>query len=208
MICYHITLILVNFTLFYAKRTSCGIILCIGIDMLEWYEILIIVIGTLVFVYVLGFMANLGFVVVFRRKINEHKKAIIIVLTQKREALLSLIEIMEKNELPIDPKYYSLLKDIDIRIFEEFYSQEAKKSRETLSYARQELIGFANKNASFQKNGEFKLSAALINSLDEQFRYLAATYNADVIGYNYWIKFKPYAYIFLLNKNEKKDLIS
>jgi len=176
--------------------------------MLQWYEILIIILGSIIFIYVLGFIVNLGFVTTFKRKINQHRKAIIIILTQKREALFNLIEIMEKNGLNVDPRYFALLQDIDIKIFEAFYSLEAKKSRETLSYVKQDLIGIANKSASFQKNEEYKLSALSIASLDEQFRYLVAVYNADVIGYNYWIKFKPYAYIFLLNKSEKKDLMS
>ena len=176
--------------------------------MLEWYEILIIVIGSFVLLYVLGFIVNLAFVATFKRKINEHRKAITIVLTQKKEALLNLVLIMEKSDSKLDPRFFALLQDIDENYFSKIYSNETKKARETLSYVRQELAGISNKSNDLQKNEEFKLSIASINSLDEQFRVLLASYNADIIGYNYWIAFKPYRYLFLLNKTEKKDLIS
>jgi len=176
--------------------------------MLEWYEILIIVIGSFVLLYVLGFIVNLAFVATFKRKINEHRKAITIVLTQKKEALLNLVLIMEKSDSKLDPRFFALLQDIDENYFSKIYSIETKKARETLSYVRQELVGKSNKSNDLQKNEEFKLSIASINSLDEQFRVLLASYNADIIGYNYWIAFKPYRYLFLLNKTEKKDLIS
>lgn len=176
--------------------------------MLEWYEILIIVIGSFVLLYVLGFIVNLAFVATFKRKINEHRKAITIVLTQKKETLLNLVLIMEKSDSKLDPRFFALLQDIDENYFSKIYSIETKKARETLSYVRQELVGKSNKSNDLQKNEEFKLSIASINSLDEQFRVLLASYNADIIGYNYWIAFKPYRYLFLLNKTEKKDLIS
>ena len=176
--------------------------------MLEWYEILIIVIGSFVLLYVLGFIVNLAFVATFKRKINEHRKAITIVLTQKKEALLNLVLIMEKSDSKLDPRFFALLQAIDENYFSKIYSIETKKARETLSYVRQELAGISNKSNDLQKNEEFKLSIASINSLDEQFRVLLASYNADIIGYNYWIAFKPYRYLFLLNKTEKKDLIS
>ena len=176
--------------------------------MLEWYEILIIVVGALLLVYVLGLIVNLAFIVAFKRKINEHKKAITIVLTQKKEALINLVLLIEKRDPKLDPRFFALLQDIDENYFAKIYSPETKKARETLSYVRQELAGISNKSSDLQKNEEFKLSLASINSLDEQFRVLIASYNADIIGYNYWIAFKPYRYIFILNKTEKKDLIS
>lgn len=176
--------------------------------MLEWYEILIIVVGSLLLIYVLGFIVNLAFIAIFKRKINEHRKAIAIVLTQKKEALLNLILLMEKRDSKLDNRYFALLQDIDPNYFLKIYSPETKKARESLSYVRQELAGISNRNSDLQKNEEFKLLIALINSLDEQFRVLLAAYNADILGYNYWIAFKPYRYIFILNKTEKKDLIS
>lgn len=175
---------------------------------MNWYTILILVVGIIALVYVFGLMITLGFVVTFKRKLNEHSRAIVIVLNQKKEALINLVEIIEKNGLKLDPKYLVLLRDIDVNSFERIYSAESKKSRETLSYVKQELFSIANKSVDFKKNEEYKLASSLLVSLDEQFRFLVATYNADVIGYNYWIRFKPYGYIFLLNKTENKDIIS
>ncbi|MFA6943122.1 MAG: hypothetical protein WCQ71_04655 [Bacilli bacterium] len=175
---------------------------------MNWYTILILVVGIVALVYVLGLIITLGFVVTFKRKLSEHSRALVIVLNQKTESLINLIGIIERNGIKLDPRYAALLKEIDIKSFERIYSVESKKSRETLSYVKQELSGIANKSVDFKKNEEFKLASSLIISLDEQFRFLVATYNADVIGYNYWIRFKPYGYIFLLNKTENKDIIS
>jgi hypothetical protein len=175
---------------------------------MKWYEALILLIAVLAALYALGFIMNLGFVMTFKRKLYKHRKAITVLLVQKKESLLNLINTMNKNDFSLDEKYIDILDGIDINSFEKIYSNEAKKNRDSLSYVRQTLLGLANKKSTFIKNGEYILLLNLINSIDEQFRYLIAAYNADVIGYNYWINFKPYRYIFILSRTEKKDIIS
>lgn len=172
------------------------------------YFVTLIVVFVLVFVGLVFFIVNLSFIGIFSRKLKEHGKALTILLTQKYENFESLFEIYNKNSIRVKKSIQELFKSIDVKNFEKMDTEESCVDRSNLSLLKQELTSIVKNNKDFQKNEEFQMAIKMMNSIDEQFRTVAAAYNADVIGYNYWIRFKPFKYLFLFNHVAKKEIIS
>ncbi len=172
------------------------------------FVIALIIISSIAFLYVFGFAMNIGFIAVFLRKLDLHKKALTIVLSQKYDAEAEIISLFNKNNIKLSKENVDIFNKIDIHNFSELDSLECLRDRTSLSYLRQELLSAVKNKENFLKNEQFQRQVSIINNCDEQFRFLAASYNADVIGYNYWIRFKPYKYFFLLNRVELKNIIS
>ena len=170
-------------------------------------EITYIVISSVIIAYVLGFLINLAFVNVFLRKFNEHNHALSIALMQKYEMLSSLLRLLKKNDVSVPEELIQLFESINIKDFETISNESCLTARNNMSLLKQEIVGICKSNELIVKNGEYKNLVSTLTMVDDQIRYLIVSYNADVIGYNYWINFRPYVYIFILSGVEKKDII-
>ena len=86
--------------------------------------------------------------------------------------------------------------------------KQFEKSKNTLSYLRDELMFAANQHPELKDDFEFNQVKKNINDTDIQYRSTVAMYNADVLGYNYWINFLPAKYIKHIFKLKEKQMIS
>lgn len=172
------------------------------------YLIALIVVACLIGFYLFLFFVDLVFIGTFSKKLKEHNRALTILLTQKYESLDILLSIYKKNGIKVDSSFLDAYRKIDIIHFENMDTKECIKDRTSLSLLRQELVGMVKNDVDFQKNEEFQICIKMMSTIDEQFRTISASYNADVIGYNYWIRFRPFKYLFIFNHVELKEIIS
>ncbi len=175
---------------------------------LEVWQIVLIVIGSLLAVYLIIVLIDLMFVLSFHSLLRKHRVALNVLLQTKYDNIKVLNDLLKKYDSNYDPKYEEILNSIDINHLNNLQSKESAKVRLQLVYLRDELMYLANKNETFNKNEEFKKAKQHIADLDQIYYAQVATANADIIGYNYWIRFIPTRYIFNLLKIKKKDLIS
>jgi hypothetical protein len=82
------------------------------------------------------------------------------------------------------------------------------EARNDLTYLRNELVLLTNSTENLSKNLELKRAKDAIIEMDANYRTLVAMYNADVLGYNYWINFLPTKYIKYIFKLKEKQIIS
>ena len=171
--------------------------------------ITLIVLSTIIIVYAFFFFVNLIFVYLFLKRLKTHTNALTILLNERFECLKSIINIFNKNSTlnKINSTTLTKYNEIDIVSFKNLTSTECISARQTMSVLNQELYYLFKTNDSFKKNEELLFNFKIIDDIDSQFRILSASYNADVIGYNYWIRFAPYVYIFLFNDVKKRELI-
>ena len=66
----------------------------------------------------------------------------------------------------------------------------------------------SNDHPELNSDMEFVQNKNNVNELDVQYRNNVIMYNADVLGYNYWIRFLPCRFIFQMFKIKKKEIIS
>ncbi len=173
---------------------------------MDGFVITLIVIGSLLTAYVLLFIVNLVFVNLFLKRLKVHNNALTIILNQKYDNLIELYQIYKKHNIDLSNVNKELF-NIDINVFKIIDSKECLNARQLLSTVKQELTSIYKRNDKLTKNEQIIFLLKILNEIDEQFRAISASYNSDIIGYNYWIRFKPYMYIFLFNRVEKKDTI-
>ena len=176
--------------------------------MPQWLFITLIVVGSLIGLWILLFIVNLIFVGSFSAIFKGHKKAIVVILYTKLDNMKKLYSILEKSGIKLDSKVKDALYDIGTTDFNEPGNELFEKSKNALSYVKDEIMFASNEHPELSSNQEFVQNRKNVNELDTQYRNNVVMYNADVLGYNYWIRFLPCRFIFKMFKVKKKQIIS
>lgn len=132
----------------------------------------------------------------------------IIFLNMKYDNIKKLIELMTSYGAELDNKVITAVANIRREDFDNVDSEECKKAQENLTYIKDELLYFSRGAKDLQKHEEFKVAKENVTQLETQYRNTIAQYNADVLGYNYWINFWLTKWIWKLFKFKAKDLIN
>ena len=176
-----------------------------GFDL--WVNILLSSLIWIAGIYLLTIIVDMCFLGFFKRTLHKHSKSLSIALNSKFDNVKKLFEIMKKLGVKIDPKFDETLDSIIVFDFAKQYTEECKIGREKLTYLRDEAMHLAKQQKNLEKNNEFNMAKNNVLEMDKVYHTTLACYNADVLGYNYWLKFLPTRWIFKLLKVHEKDLI-
>lgn len=171
-------------------------------------QITIIVIASIVGLWLLALIVNLIFVFSFSSIFKKHKKAIPVILFTKYDNLKTIINIYQQSGVAVDNKCIALLEDISLNDFSEPGSQQFEKSKNTLSYIKDELMFIASEHPDLNGDDEFNQAKRNITDSETLYRMTVMMYNADALGYNYWIRFLPCRFIFKIFRVKEKKTIS
>ncbi len=171
-------------------------------------EITLIVLGSILGVWILLLIVDLIFVGSYSTLLKKHKKAMTLIMYTKLENMKRLYAIVKQSGVEIDNRIFALLSDIDLKDFDDPTSQAFEKSKNNLMYINDELLFLVNQHPEMKDNLEFIQTKKNIVESEIIFRNNVVMYNADTLGYNYWIRFLPCAFIFIILKVKKKDIIS
>lgn len=183
---------------------GCDILNC----MLEPWEIVLLVVLGLITLYLLFVIMDAIFVGSFLKMFDTHKKAMTVFMNVKYDNVKKLYEIMKQRGVVFDEKFNKLLMEIQRNDFNVPGSEEFKKTNDNLTFIKDEMLFIVRNQQNLEKHEELKLAKENVVQLDSQYRNTIAQYNADVLGYNYWISCFPTRYIWKLIKFKKKDLIN
>lgn len=176
--------------------------------MPQWLIITLIVIGGIFGLWLLLLAINLIFVGSFSAIFKRHKKAIVVILYTKLENMKKLVSILNQSGIKYDAKISNTLYSINSEDFNEPGSEQFLNSKNSLSYVKDEIMFISNENVDLNSDPEFNMYKKNVNDADIQYRNNVIMYNADVLGYNYWIRFLPCRFIFKLFKVKRKEIIS
>ena len=170
--------------------------------------ITLIVIAGIIGLWFLLLVVNLIFVFSYLAIFRKHKNAIAVILFTKYENIGKLIAIIKQSNIEIDGKLEANYKEIPQNAFENPESEVYIKAKDTLSYLKDEIVFLVNQHPELLENPEFVQARNNVNDADLIYRSNVVMYNADVLGYNYWIRFLPCRFIFKLFRYKKKEIIS
>ena len=176
--------------------------------MPEALRITLIVLGSIVGTWLLLLIVNLIFVGSYLTIFKKHKKAMVVILYTKLENMKKLFSIVNQSGIKYDNRLTAILNDIDSRDFEEPASQASNRSNNSLSYLKDEIMFVVNQHPDLTNDPEFVQVKSNIIESDSIYRNNVTMYNADVLGYNYWIRFLPCRFVFKMFKVKKKQIIS
>lgn len=171
-------------------------------------RITLIVVGSIIGVWLLLLIVNLIFVGSYSTIFKKHRKAMVVILYTKLENIKRLFSIIRQSGVDVDNRLIVLLNDIHEEDFEDPASQACEKSRNALSYLKDEIIFATSSNEDLKNDTDFIQAKNNINEADQIYRNNVIMYNADVLGYNYWIRFLPCRFVFKIFRVKEKQIIS
>ena len=180
----------------------------IMIELPQWLVIVLIVVGSLIGIWILLLIVNLIFFGFFNSAFKKHTKAMTVILYSKLENMEKLFAILKQSGIKIDERLTKLLSEINVEDFQEPNMGQFEKSKNTLSYLKDEVMFIANQNPELNTNPDFIQAKNNVIESDAIYRSNVVMYNADVLGYNYWIRFLPCRFVFKMFKVKKKQIIS
>ena len=175
--------------------------------MADW-ELALLIIGIVLGVAFLFLATDVIFILSFRKIFKKHNAALGLMLHVKYDNTKKLVDCLNKNNVHVPYRYIEVINRIKTESFANQELPECLEARNDLAYLRNELVLLTNSSEALSKNLELKRAKDAIVEMDANYRTLVAMYNADVLGYNYWINFLPTKYIKYIFKLKEKQIIS
>lgn len=178
-------------------------ILDVGLGLL----ITAIVIASLILLYFIFMVIVFIYYDFFRRSLKLHTKGMMISLVAKYDNLEKLIQFVKTNGEVIDDRLFIIFDSINKNNFSEPGSKKFKEEIEKLISCREIVFYLSRNDEKLKNNKDFELAKQNVIEMDTNYRNTVALYNADVLGYNYWIHFFLTRWMFKLTKIKDKELI-
>lgn len=158
-------------------------------------------------IYVLLLIVTISFVCSFYSILSHHNHDLTVILTNKRDNLLKLSALLNSGGVKLEKKNLDALNNFDLKRIENQDGEDAKKAREELTSLSEYFLMMATTNETSLNQEEYFSIQKNLNELEKVYRDHLMMYNADVLGYNFWINFFPTRFIFKLFRLKKKDTI-
>ena len=161
----------------------------------------------LAILYLLVLIVGITFVWSFASIMSHHSHDLTVILTNKRDNLIKLVGLLSSSGIKLDKKKNDALRNFDLKRIEKHDGEDAKNARDELTSLSDYLLGLATDNQSALNESEYQLITSNIYELEKVYRHHVMMYNADVLGYNFWINFLPTRFIFKILKFKRQDNI-
>jgi len=158
--------------------------------------------------YVIFLVIDIIFVISFSSILSHHDRDLFLVLTNKKDNLDKLAALINKHNVKVDKKQADALVNFDLKVIEHQNGEEAKKARELLTSISEYFLYVARDNEVVTNDAEYELISANVEESEKLYRQHVVLYNADVLGYNFWITFFPTRFIYKILKFKEKDIIN
>ena len=158
-------------------------------------------------IYVLLVIITVSFVLSFSSILSHHNHDLTVILTNKRDNLMKLSSLLNGGGVKLDKKNLDALNNFDLKRIENQDGDDAKAAREELTSLSEYFLMMSSTNEAALNYEEYQQVLTNINELEKVYRDHLMMYNADVLGYNFWIYFFPTRFIFKIFKLKKKDTI-
>ena len=157
--------------------------------------------------YTLILIVSISFVWSFASIMSHHSHDITVILTNKRDNFIKLANLMNSSGVKLEKKQLDALNGFDLKRIEKQDGEDAKLAREELTSLGEYFLLMATANETSLNSEEYFHIMTNINELEKVYRQHLMMYNADVLGYNFWINFFPTRFIFKIFRLKKKDNI-
>ena len=176
-------------------------------NLSQTWNIIILILLILVGLYILTLIVNLVMVFSFKNMMRRENKGIRVGLSTKLDILRKCQEVILADNIKISEKCTHSLRYLDSEDFLEVQKDVFLESTTELAEVEKEITNILFNSRKLTKSDEVELLKSLLKDVNESLRYTMMGYNADVLGYNYWVRFTPCCFIFLMFKVKLKKTI-
>ena len=171
------------------------------------WNLVILIILILVGLYLFVLITNIIFVISFRKMMRRDNRGIRVSLSAKLDILRKCQEVILANDIKLTEKCTHSLRYLDSEDFLEAQKDAFVESTQEMAFVEKEISSILFSSRKLAHDDEVELLKSLLKDVNESLRTSIMAYNADVLGYNYWIRFTPCKYIFLILKFKLKRTI-
>ncbi len=174
----------------------------------KWANILIYIGFGLIGLFIVAFITTIFFVAIFTRKIKNNSTTINLLLAQRYEVMMSFIKLAEKKKVKIPAEEKVAISYLE-RVADFQTLSKPDRDQRVLSFVHSShnIISLCEHSPKLVNDERYSDILVEFNDIEETYRQKSAQYNADIIGYNYWVNV-PIIKVFLrLFGKKNKDLI-
>ncbi len=175
---------------------------------MEPWQIFLLIVAIIAAVYLLSALAYFRIMKNFIRRINRRLDAIDVLLAQKYEVLRLVGKLFKKYKVSLPSEFEDdLAPHFDERL-KEVTGTERTTIRSYLLKATQAVLFYGEQSKKLAADTEFIGLKKPLVEVDDDYRKAVANYNADVLGYNYWISVILWRWVARLARFHPKDVIA
>ncbi len=175
---------------------------------MEPWQIFLLVTAIIIAVYLLSALVYFRIMKNFIRRINRRLDAIDVLLAQKYEVLRLVGKLFKKYKVVLPAEFEEdLAPHFDERL-KEVTGTERTTIRSYLLKATQAVLFYGEQSKKLAADSEFIGLKKPLVEVDDDYRKAVANYNADVLGYDYWIHVFLWRWVARLARFHVKDVIA
>ncbi len=180
---------------------------CVTILAMEPYQIILLIVLLLAFLYVAVLLYVISNVREFAKRLKWRERALMILLSEKADILAEVFQLYQNAKVEFTSEDLSAFNGVKALRFEKIGKDRVKNTMTAIHHCHSRFNFILQNNKWLQAD----LSLARLNDIyyeiDRNFRQSSSIYNADVAGYMYWINV-PFTRIgvFLLGFRKKTTL--
>lgn len=174
---------------------------------METAQIILLGVGIfLLLVFILGLLSARA-LNKFEKRIDKRMHAINVILAQKYDLLILMAKIFKKYRVKLPTEFEEELSPSMDSNLKTLTLTERLTVKAYLMKTSQSIIYYAEQSEVIREDNDYLVLKRALVELDDNHRKVAALYNADAMGYNYWIHVWYLRPLSKLSKFKDKDLI-
>ncbi len=172
------------------------------------WQIFLLVLGIVVLLYLFSIVIYWRVMKNFIHRITRRLDAIDVLLAQKYEVLRLVGKLFKKYKVVLPSEFEEdLAPHFDERL-KEVTGTERTTIRSYLLKATQAVLFYGEQSKKLSVDPEFIGLKKPLVEVDDDYRKAVANYNADVLGYNYWIHVFLWRWVARIARFRPKDVIA
>ena len=168
------------------------------------YQVLLLIAVLITFLYVVLVVYVFSQTHAFSLRLRRRLQGLNLLLSRRCETILRSVAILESAQIAIpqdDRACFEKLERID------FATPTEVSIKETVALVKEgtsRLKALAEQKPQIQQDEAYSFHQDLLNDLERNYRSLVGLYNADVLGYNYWIRIPTVGWLTRLLGNKAR----
>lgn len=154
------------------------------------------------------FILSLSFSIVFKKKIKNTSSTINMLMNQRYDVVISLMNILKKYNIQISDLDKKAISNLErVHDFQALSKDDRDNRVLTFVHSSHNILSFCESSNEVVNDEEYAKKLLIFNDTEETYRQKSALYNSDIIGYNYWVNVRVCKHLLKLFGLKTKDLI-
>jgi len=175
---------------------------------MPWWAIIILLAFIFVGLYIAAVIIFIYQMGVYAKRMVKSLEAIDVLIVQKYDMLRLISKLFVKYDITVPPEFVLNVRPKFEETLADISPEERAIVKAFLTQTAQALFYYGEVNPQLAQHPDYIAVKERYAEIDRQYRQSVTLYNADVIGYNYWIRFGWFRWVSKWRKLTNKEVIS